>query len=69
MIGAGEGQPSAGCTGKHQHSARGDGGADQDIGPSLGAEDRHAVHQLAEHHLHGPGQAQPHADSRKLGRG
>ena len=42
--------------------------ADQDIGAALRAEDRHAVDQLAEHHLHGPRQAQPDADAGEFAR-
>jgi hypothetical protein len=34
----------------------------------LRAKDRDTVHELAKDHLHGPGQTQPHADTRKLGR-
>ena len=44
------------------------GGADQDVGPPLRAEDRNAVDQLAEHHLHGPRQAEPDADAGELRR-
>ena len=44
------------------------GGADEDVGLALRAEDGNAVHQFAEHHLHGPRQAEPDRDSRQFGR-
>ena len=68
MVGAREREPSAGGAGERQQAAGRQGGADQDIGPPLRAEDRNAVDQLAEHHLDGPGQAQPDADPGELGR-
>ena len=34
-------------------------GADEHVGAALRAEQRHGVDQLAEHHLHGPRQAEP----------
>ena len=68
MVGAGEGYPSAGGAREREHSACRQGRADEDIGPALRAEDGHAVDQLAEHHLDGPGQGQPDADPGELGR-
>ena len=51
-----------------EHAAGREGGANEDVGAPLRAEDRHTVDELTEHHLHGPRQAQPHAYTGKLGR-
>ena len=51
-----------------KHAAGRERGADQDVGAALRAEDRDTVDKLAEDHLHGPRQAQPYAETGKLGR-
>jgi hypothetical protein len=68
IIHADKRDPSPGRASEGQHATRGQRRADQHIGRSLRAKDGHAVYQLAEHHLDCPWQAQPHANSGKLGR-
>ena len=67
LLGGRNHEMPAGCGRKDKHAGGRERGADQHIGAALRAEDGHAVHQLAEHHLHGPWQAEPHADRRELG--
>ena len=59
-------QPAAGGAREREHSTGGEGCTDEDVGLALRAEDRDAVHQLAEHHFHGPGQVQPHRNAGEL---
>ena len=63
-----ERDPAAGGAGKNDHAGGDETRADEHIDAPLRAEDRHGVGELAEHHLDGPGQRQPHGDRRQLGR-
>ncbi len=69
VLGAGEGEPAARRAGEQQHAGGDECGADEHIGAPLRAEDRHAVDQLAEHHLHGPRQRHPNGERGKLAPG
>ncbi len=63
---AGERDPAASRTRHEHHARRHKARADKHINPALRAEDRHRVGKLAEHHLDGPRQRQPHPDGGKL---
>jgi hypothetical protein len=68
VIGAREREPPASGTGEDKHAAGRERRADQDVDPPLRTEDRHAVDELPEHHLYGPGEGEPDADPGQLGR-
>ena len=52
-----------------KHEADGDHpGTDEHVDAPLRAQQRHGVDQLAEHHLYGPGQREPHRQRGQLGR-
>ncbi len=66
VLRAGEGEPAARRAGQQQQPGSDEGGADEHVGAPLRAEDRHAVDELAEHHLHGPRQRGPHGELGEL---
>ena len=66
MVGASKGEPTAGSAGKDQQARGHQQRADDDVGFSLRAEDRHGIDEFPEHHLHGPRQREPDADPREL---
>ena len=66
IIGASKGEPTPGGAGKDHKTGNHQQRSDDDVRFALRAEDRHGVHEFAEHHFHCPGQSEPDADSREL---
>ena len=59
-------QPPGGARQRHE-AERDEAAAEEDVGAALRAEDRHAIHELAHHHLGDPGQLQPYREGGELG--